>query len=219
VNKRKEPWVVRSFFRAVRKAKKILFGRSERWHWSTDREYWESHYSSGGASGEGSVGDSREAKWRFISEYVDVRDKTVLDVGCGDLSFWEGKDCRSYTGIDFSESVVEKDRTIRPSWRFIAGDASADHHVSGQVVLCLDMLFHIMSDDSYRRVLANLAHWTEEWLFIFTWFRSPFGRRATDGRYQYYRPLLESLDVLAPLTLVRTRQYDSIGALYVFKRP
>lgn len=77
-------------------------------------QYWENRYRKGGTSGAGSTGEYRKWKWGIIESYVGNVDD-VLDVGCGDLSFWEGRDCPKYLGLDISPTIIEKDRQLRPS--------------------------------------------------------------------------------------------------------
>jgi len=55
-------------------------------------DYWERHYSKGGSSGPGSIGNYRSWKWNTILEFENSIDD-VIDIGCGDLSFWEGRNC------------------------------------------------------------------------------------------------------------------------------
>ncbi len=180
--------------------------------------YWDLRYRLGGTSGKGSIGATRQWKWAQIDGCVDVLNRSVLDIGCGDLSFWRGRACEDYTGLDFSDTVVKRNRRARRSWTFIQGDASQSQDLSGEIVLCLDMLFHVMSDDVYEAILRNLARWTQDWLFIYTWRRSPLGDQTSDGKYQSYRPLLDSASLLQPLMHVKTHAYSDYGALYVFRR-
>jgi hypothetical protein len=53
------------------------------------KEYWENRYASGGTSGCGSIGKLKEWEWKAITEYLPTPDH-IIDVGCGDLSFWDG---------------------------------------------------------------------------------------------------------------------------------
>lgn len=207
--------------RILRRIKKLIPNREESWAYGAPHEYWDARYRDkvhGGTSGPGSLGENREWKWQIISRFVDVTKKRVLDVGCGDLSFWEGRDCASYIGVDFSPTIVKRNRESKPNWKFVHGDASENHDLSGDVLFCFDMLFHIMSDDVFTKILRNLTRWTKEWLFVYTWHKSMFGDSPTDGLYQYYRPLLSSLNDLAPLQLVEAIQQDEFGTLYIFKK-
>ena len=177
--------------------------------------YWDRRYLSGGNSGSGSVGKQRDWCW---SQIGDISNKEVLDIGCGDLSFWEGRDCLKYTGVDLSEIIINKNKEKRPNWNFIHADASKSQNLNGQVVFCLNLLYHILDDSVYQDILKNLEKWTKEKLFIFTWRENPFNGKTTDGWYQSYRPFMEYVHILEPLKLVESLSYARVGALYIFER-
>ncbi len=207
--------------RIIRKLRKLKPKHAEKWTYRTPAEYWEARYATGiygGTSGAGSVGLNREWKWALIEQFVEISKANVLDIGCGDLSFWEGHNCSSYTGLDLSPTIIQRNQKTHPDWNFIQGDASEEHEFSGEVVFCLDMLFHIMSDETYFVILKNLAKWTKKWLFIYTWHHRAFAGSPTDGKYQYYRPLLEHAKYLLPLTLVKAEKHTEYGSMYVFQR-
>jgi hypothetical protein len=136
------------------------------------QSYWETRYRDGGCSGGGSIGAIRDWKWSMIRKYASVND--VIDVGCGDLSFWEGKSCEKYSGIDISPYIIESNREKRPSWRFICASGSDPLKLEGDVVLCLDVLFHIMDETIYINLLNNLAVYAQKYIFIYTWHKNPF---------------------------------------------
>ncbi len=151
--------------------------------------YWERRYASGGSSGPGSVDEVRAWKWGVVRQYVGDPEE-VLDVACGDLSFWEGHDCASYVGIDVSPSVLAKDRERRPPWSFIAASAATRLNVRRKVVFCFDLLFHILDDDAYHAILDNLCEYTGEWLFLYTWQQNPFEKLPS--RIRITAPIGES---------------------------
>jgi hypothetical protein len=135
--------------------------------------YWDERYQSGGTSGKGSVGQLREWKWKVIEEYAgDVDD--VIDVGCGDLSFWDGRTCEKYTGIDISNFIINKNKIERPLWNFIQSDSSVKHPIDARIVFCFDHLFHILNEETFNGILNNLNQYSCEWIFIYTWNRNPF---------------------------------------------
>ena len=132
---------------------------------SNEYEYWEKRYRKGGTSGVGSTGEIRDWKWKIIQEHVGEIDN-VLDVGCGDLSFWEGRDCAEYLGIDISQTIIEQNRKSRPHWKFKVHQAGVPLHVQARIVLCLDVLFHIIDDNSFVRICQNLCTYSTEWICI-----------------------------------------------------
>jgi len=105
-------------------------------------QYRENRYRKGGTSGAGSIWENRKWKWGIIERYVGNLDD-VLDVGCGDLSFWEGRDCSKYLGLDIFPTIIEKDRQLRPSWQFKVHQAEVPLDVHARIVLCMDLLFHM----------------------------------------------------------------------------
>lgn len=52
-----------------------------------DRDFWNLRYLDGGNSGKGSIGLNKMWKWSKIRKTLS---DSVLDYGCGDLSFWKG---------------------------------------------------------------------------------------------------------------------------------
>ncbi len=110
----------------------------------------------------------------MIDSYVPTLDD-VVDVACGDLSFWEGRDCQKYFGLDISPTIINHNRLKRPSWNFRVGNAERLFpDVSGRVVFCFDLLFHVMDNEVFEAILKNIAQYSKEWIFIFTWRKNPF---------------------------------------------
>ena len=186
-----------------------------------EKAYWTERYSRGGTSGQGSVGMLRVMKWNIISKHVSPLDH-VIDVGCGDLRFWQGKDCEDYTGIDIVESVIRANKIERPTWKFICSPAEEKIvGLSNKNVICLDVLFHIMDDDKFRMIVKNLCEYAEEMLFIYTWARNPFAPNVTDGKYQYYRDVMNEMHVFSNygfrLLNAHWSHFDPYGCMYVFK--
>jgi 2-polyprenyl-3-methyl-5-hydroxy-6-metoxy-1,4-benzoquinol methylase len=133
---------------------------------------WDNRYRQGGISGEGSIGKYREWKWKIIDKYFDNFDN-IIDVGCGNISFWEGRDAKQYIGMDISPTIIEKNRTKRPHWTFLCNPAEKPIHKTADYVICFDLLFHIMDDDIYQEILQNLIEYSNNAILIYTWIRNP----------------------------------------------
>lgn len=180
------------------------------------KNYWEHRYRWGRDSGEGSGGIHREWKWsKIISIIHDVDD--VIDIGCGDLRFWEGRSCRSYIGLDLSPTILKRNIVARPGWAFVLGNAAKRYWFRGNVVLCMDMLFHIMDDDDFDSILSNLMSYTEQWLVIYTWDVNPLETKD-DGKYMCYRKL--PLERFSDFDLIvhEIEPTNEFGAIYIFKK-
>ncbi|MDG6222976.1 MAG: class I SAM-dependent methyltransferase [Candidatus Bathyarchaeota archaeon] len=205
--------------------------------------YWERRYKQGGTSGEGSVDESRDWKWKIIDEEVNIVEN-VVDVGCGDLTFWLGRDCKNYTGIDISETILKKNKATRPQWKFI--HSSSDRFIENlkaPIVFCFDMLFHIMDEDSFVKTVDNVCRYSSKYLFIYTWKKNPFSRSnalrrlfkkrnlgylkylffpsTTDTKYQYFRSFDDYMSIFEKNNFQRLKEHeypDKVGCMYVFKK-
>ncbi len=116
--------------------------------------YWRTRYDRGASSGGGSRGAEAAAKARLIERAIDdVRPKSVLDFGCGD----------GYVG-----GLVK---------RVVAQWVSYDPNVEGKyllplgvfdLVLSLDVLFHLPNDDEYRDYMLHLFGYARSHVFIWS---------------------------------------------------
>jgi hypothetical protein len=154
----------------------------------------------------------------------------ILDVGCGDLSFWHWSDkplrwrtCHDYTGLDISPHAIYHNQIKRPSWRFLNIDICKQYipWLNREVVFCLDVIHHIMT----LQDLINLASWlplySNKWIFIHTWHNNPFKNQITDGLYQRYWDPGIWLKIIINSGFKNVHTYDNpngTGALYVLKR-
>jgi hypothetical protein len=189
------------------------------------QNYWEDRYRKGGDSGKGSRGWSRNWKWFYINRYVNISNSTVIDVGCGDLDFWKGRSCKHYIGIDISLTRIELNKGKRPDWNFICGDASKYLKMDpSDVVFCNDILFHIIDDETYRKILEHLTIYSKQYIFIYTWWKNPFLPKTGDGEYQKYRDFDSFRYIFdqANFELIRKiktpRFINPYGAMWIFKK-
>lgn len=207
------------------------------------RDYWNERYAAGGTSGPGSVGALRDWKRGVVLSTAGPL-TSVIDIGCGDLSFWDGCPPAQYTGLDLSTVIIARNQRRFPDRRWICGAASVHPPVSAPVVLCFDVLFHILDETEFRRTLASLCACSEQWIFIYTWHTNPipalrwqirfdllqhlrfralaatFGDLTSDQTYEKFRNLQEYLPIFAAagFDLHRFAPYDQIGGMYVFRR-
>lgn len=203
-----------------------------------EKTYWEARYIQGGTSGSGSIGVGRTWKWKVIGEVIrnhspellesDDSLSKIIDVGCGDLSFWNVEPpfsihVEKYIGIDISETVIMRNRERRiAGWSFIVSPSHIrDWGLKAPVVLCMDLLFHIMDDIEFIESLKNLCYYSEDLIFIHTWKYNPFKDSISDGVYQKYRPFeaYSGIFMESGFTLIEEKlNPNQIGCLYAFKK-
>jgi SAM-dependent methyltransferase len=94
---------------------------------------------------------------------LDLDEAEVLDVGSGTGFYvrgWQHAGVRSITGCDLTDAAVTRLRASHPGVRIERADISAADDVFGDdqfdAVSCIDVLFHIVSDDRYRRALETM---------------------------------------------------------------
>lgn len=90
---------------------------------------------------------------------LDVRDKDVLEIGCGNghgAYLLNQSSPRSYVGLDVMEEQVEKARQRYPHYQFLAQDAtdlSQFGEASKDVVIIFGVLHHI---PEWRKVIDEI---------------------------------------------------------------
>jgi|GEM_PF-6599190 len=133
-----------------------------------DKSYWDERYKAGN-SGQGSYGEFADFKFQQIKKIDGI--SSILDVGFGDLNI--GLKIASffpkafYLGLDISETALQKaeSRNLDKRFRFELIENSI-FFCPSDLVLCLDVLFHINQDGDYENILKNLKQSWEKHLFL-----------------------------------------------------
>jgi hypothetical protein len=197
---------------------------------------WEDHYAKGGRSGDPEDYKlSRPWKHDILKKYYNMGIDTIIDVGCGDLQFWNKMPPTKYIGIDISKTIVDKHNLMFDDKPFICSNASNKLDIHADVVICFDMLWHIIDDNEYIKILNNIKSYSNKYIFIYTWNSNPFnigiinqirsklfGERIDDGGYQKYRNYLSlSKSIFEPefeLIEMCTNNTWKFGTMYIYRR-
>lgn len=123
-------------------------------------DYWNERYSAGGNSGYGSYGAALTRKIGWLKG-LDI--KTISEIGCGDLNLASNllKEYPNalYNGHDISEMVVIKDREKYPLANITT---ELDLIPGADLVLCIDVILHILEDSEVEPLLQELdKRWTK----------------------------------------------------------
>ncbi len=123
-----------------------------------ERDYWNQRYASGHGSGAGSYGPMMQRKVDILSNLPGIH--VVTEIGCGDFNFgrhlMDQIPRASYDGYDIAPSILERNRASYelPRIRFHDMDYRIDWC---DLLLCVDVLFHIREEEEYQRMLNLLA--------------------------------------------------------------
>ena len=158
-----------------------------------NRLFWETRYSTDIATGSGAgsrgqfLGYKRRLLDRLIAEFQPA---SILDVGCGDIEVT--KDLRfggTYTGVDLSPSVIERNATLRPDWTFLTGDFIAlaqEGRLGADLVLAFDVLIHQHDEETYQAFVRELINVAGK-VAVMNGFDDP--RSGYKGNVAFHEPL------------------------------
>ena len=130
----------------------------------SSKSYWERRYRLGGTSGEGSSGQLAEFKAEVLNRFVRDHDiARVIEYGCGDGQQLALADYPLYLGLDVSRTCIEHcqvsfkdDRSKSFLWYEPATAVRLDNFIKGDLVLSLDVIYHLVEDAVYERYLDDL---------------------------------------------------------------
>lgn len=189
--------------------------------------YWENRYRAGGTSGSGSYGAIAVWKAKVVNEIFEKeRLSTVLEFGCGDGAQLGLYNFSAYTGVDVSERAIalceaayRLDRTKKFSTIVPGSQLELE---KADLVICLEVLMHIIDDDDYEWTLKKLFELTNSFVLIL----NPLGGQLNGmrSRHQTDRNLLVHLHpflsefsieavMIHPSVSVRERAVGKVGDL------
>ena len=182
----------------------------------TEHDFWEARYRHL-PHNHAPLHPARQWQWhKILTHAPDLFQGTLLDVGCGDLTFWNGIDHLRYTGIDISDTVQQRNRQARLHWTFHTTDATKyqPEAYRADTVLCLNVLYHVLHIQRHNDILLNLNRWATKHLILYTWHKEP--AYPYDHSYQAYHPVRE--DFLHHHYLEASYEQYPHCTLYIYHR-
>ena len=138
---------------------------------TNSEEYWINRYKQGGNSGAGSYYNLAEFKADVINDFVAKNEiKSVIELGCGDGNQLKYFNIPSYIGFDISPLIIQKCKTKfnkDKSKQFLLMNEAPNHRAD--LVLSLDVLFHLVEEETFNNYLNLLFDIAEKSVIIYAY--------------------------------------------------
>ena len=170
------------------------------------REYWERRYALGGDSGAGSYGEAARYKAAVLNAFVEQHGiRSVMEFGCGDGHQLSLARYPAYVGLDVSDTAIARCRAAfdsDPTKSFLpVGEYAGE---SAQLVLSLDVLFHLVEDAVYQEYLQQVFGAASEYVILYT---TSTKEPLRTMRHVRHRPVEHDVATLFP-QFQRMREVD-----------
>lgn len=132
-------------------------------------KYWEERYVNGGNSGNGSYGFLAEYKRDFLNQFiVENNINSLLEYGCGDGNQLSMINCDRIIGVDVSKTAIDTCKKMLPNSEFITINKGEFPKIKTDLLLSLDVIYHLIEDDVYNEYIENIVNHRSEYLIIYS---------------------------------------------------
>jgi SAM-dependent methyltransferase len=132
-------------------------------------KYWNDRYAAGGTSGAGSFNKLAEFKAEIVNDFIKKNlINTVLELGCGDGNQLSLLECPLYKGVDISKYAIQlcKERFENDLSKKFCLMSEFDYS-KAELVLSLDVLFHVVDDDEFEQYIKLLFSSSKRYVMIY----------------------------------------------------
>jgi len=139
-------------------------------------EYWDNRYIIGADSGPGSYNQLAEFKAYVLNKFVETHEvQRVLEFGCGDGNQLLFANYGSYFGLDVSKTAIQICKTkfatdaSKSFCHYNIDEASRlSNFLSADLVLSLDVLYHLVEDEIFESYIDNLFKTSTRFVIIYS---------------------------------------------------
>lgn len=181
-----------------------------------DETYWNGRYAAGHGSGAGSTIPAVERKVAFLRRVIESTEiESITELGCGDFNFGkhllEAFPHATYDGFDISEVIVGRNQAEHGTWRCNFYKAGHQEVMSADLLLCVDVLFHISDDAAYAAMLELLRSRWSKYLVVTAYEYD--GLRQRQMHIRKFDPSCFGIPILREVC-----EQDGEMHIYIFKR-
>lgn len=133
-------------------------------------QYWEQRYQNQGNSGSGSYGALAEFKAQVLNQFIQEHQiNSVIEFGCGDGHQLQLANYPNYTGIDVSRTALSRCQQIFSKDQTKKFVHSSEYKTTlHQLSLSLDVIYHLIEDESFINYMKNLFSSSSNFVIIYS---------------------------------------------------
>ena len=178
--------------------------------------FWSYRYATNPelGSGVGSRGNVAQYKLKLLKNIGLEKQKSILDVGCGDLEIVKNLSFENYTGVDISAEAVASGKTKFPQFDFYNFELEKEKVSHADTVLCLDVLIHQSTKQNYDELIKFVTTKATKRVII-----SGYEKKSDSSHMCFfYENIKESLEKTGLFTYIyKVGEYRGLG-MYVADR-
>ena len=135
-------------------------------------EIWETRYKNKGNSGNGSYNQLANFKAEIINSFIKNNNITkIIELGSGDGNQCNLFDIENYLGLDISPTIIERCQNMFKNKKNFKFDIYNKNYVNTNkfdLSLSLDVIYHILEDDEYKRYMYDLFNFSNKFVIIYS---------------------------------------------------
>jgi len=136
------------------------------------RDYWEKRYLSNNNSGAGSYGRLADFKAEVLNDFVKINNiQSIIEFGCGDGNQLGLANYPNYIGLDVSKNAIslcQQKFKEDVSKKFYLTDEFKKRHIKTELVLSLDVLFHLIEDEVFENYMNDIFNSATKYVIIYS---------------------------------------------------
>jgi 2-polyprenyl-3-methyl-5-hydroxy-6-metoxy-1,4-benzoquinol methylase len=161
--------------------------------WFSNEVFWNFRYQHDPelGSGRGSRGKFLKHKQDLLRPFADnFRDADIVEVGFGDLETSRVLPFKNYLGIDASQEAVKIAAQKMPNWTFNTGLVDELSTESADLVICLDVLFHVPKKQDYENLISQLIRVSRKSILVSGHVKQEHAQNS--GILFFHEPLMDT---------------------------
>jgi len=190
-----------------------------------EKSYWDKRYAKGNTSGCGSYGDYAKYKADVINEFIQQEKlNSIIEFGCGDGNQLGMININEYTGLDISKEAISMCidtycENKNKSFLLYDPDHFLNNTLQFDASISLEVIFHIIDDNKYRKYLHDLFSCASKYVIIYS---SNFAQQRKETSHIKHRNFTTYVD--ATFTSWTLKSFlknpfsDRTSNFYIYKR-